>query len=133
MVTMRQWPAQPTLIGAGRRCRLCAKRYNDRRKRKTCTEDVWILNDLLRDIGHTPFQGSPPMHVDAHHVNVGDLKQLGAAAATRSAAGVDQRADIGFARGDDAVERHGDVFEVGHGAQTVDFALVRGDFGVRGT
>ena len=51
------------------------------------------------------------LHVDAHHVNVGDLKQLGAAAATRSAAGIDQRADIGLARGDDAVERHGDVFE----------------------
>jgi hypothetical protein len=36
MVTMRQWLAEPPVIGARRRRRLCAKRYNDRRERKTC-------------------------------------------------------------------------------------------------
>jgi hypothetical protein len=32
----------------------------------------------------------------------------------------------------DPVERHGNILEVGHGAQTIDFALVCGDFGIRG-
>src|SRR4029077_13483713 len=41
MVTMRQRPDEPSLIGARRRRRLRAERYKDRRKRKTCTEDVW--------------------------------------------------------------------------------------------
>ena len=55
------------------------------------------------------------LHVDAHLVNVGDAKQLRAAAAAGSAAGIDQRADVGLARGHHAVERRGDVLEAGQG------------------
>ena len=49
------------------------------------------------------------LHVDPHLVNVGDAEQLRAAAAAGAAAGIDQRADVGLARGHDAVERRGDA------------------------
>jgi hypothetical protein len=60
-------------------------------------------------------------------------KQLRSVAAAGAAAGVDQGADVGFARGDDAIERHGDILEVGHRLQPIDVTLVGGDFGVGGT
>ena len=61
------------------------------------------------------------------------LKQLGTVAAAGSASGIDQCADIGFARGDDTVERRGDVLEAFQRLQPVDFALIDGDFGIRRT
>ena len=72
------------------------------------------------------------LHVDPHLVDVGDPKQLRTIAATRSAAGIDQGADVRFARGDDAIEGCGDILEVAMREQAVDFALVGRGFGIRG-
>ena len=47
------------------------------------------------------------LHVDAQLVRIGQPEQFGARALTR----VDQRADVGIASGDDAVERRHDPLE----------------------
>ena len=67
------------------------------------------------------------LHIDAHLVHVGDAKQLGSVAAAGAAAGIDERADIGLARGHDAVERRDDALEVFERREPVDFALIGGD------
>ena len=66
------------------------------------------------------------LHINPHLMNVGDLKQLRAVAA--SAAGIDEGADIGFARGHDAVEWRDDLFEAFQRLEPVDLALVGCDF-----
>jgi hypothetical protein len=43
--------------------------------------------------------------------------------AGRAAAGIDQRADVGVARGDHAVERHGDLLVAGQRFQPLDIGL----------
>jgi len=63
------------------------------------------------------------LHVDAHLVNVGDAEQLRSGAAAGAAAGIDERADVGLARGHHAVERRGDVLEACQRLQAVDVAL----------
>ena len=69
------------------------------------------------------------LNINPHLVNVGDAEQLRPAAAAGTAAGIDQGADIGFARGHDAVERRDDPFEAFQRLQTIDLALIGGDFG----
>src|SRR6185437_15909646 len=61
------------------------------------------------------------VHVDAQHLVGGEVKKLAARA------GVDQRADVDVARGDDAVEGGEHVLEAGQLAEPPDVGLRRGD------
>ncbi|MFK4559963.1 hypothetical protein ABIF95_002493 [Bradyrhizobium ottawaense] len=61
--------------------------------------------------------------IDAQLGDVGDHEHRRARAAT----GIDQRADIGVARGDDAVERRGDLLVAGQRFQPLDIGLARID------
>ncbi len=63
--------------------------------------------------------------IDAQPVRFRDDKQLRAPGGTH----IDERADIGFARGDDSVERRHQVLEVFFGNQAVDVRLRRFDLG----
>ena len=48
----------------------------------------------------------------------------------RAAAGIDQRADVGVARGDHAVERHGDLLVAGERFEPLDIGLAGIDGGL---
>ena len=69
--------------------------------------------------------------IDAQLAGIGDHEQLRAAGGPH----IDQCADVGFARGDDAIERRDQVLEAFLGDQAVDVRLRRldlGDIGVQG-
>ena len=68
------------------------------------------------------------LDINPHLVNVGHPEQLRSAAAASTAAGIDEGADIGFAGGYDTIERRDDPFEAFQRLQTIDLALVGGDF-----
>ena len=64
--------------------------------------------------------------IDAQLGDVGDHEHRRA----RAAAGIDQRADVGVARGDDAVERHGDLLVAGQRLEPLDIGLAGIDRGL---
>ena len=59
--------------------------------------------------------------IDAQLGDVGHHEHRG----PRAAAGIDQRADVGVARGDHAVERHGDLLVARQRLQPLDIGLCR--------
>ena len=62
------------------------------------------------------------LNEDPHLMHVGNAKELRPVAG--AAAGIDQRADIGIARGHDAVERSDDALEGFERGELIDLALV---------
>ncbi len=85
-----------------------------------------MLGHAERRLGarrHTRHIALRHAHVDPQLFRVGDDEQFRAA----TGAGVDQLADIGFARGDGAVERHHDTGKPFHRDDAVDIGLRRLD------
>ena len=64
------------------------------------------------------------LHVDPHLVDVRDAEQFRPIAAAGSTPGIDESADVGFPRGDDAVKGRRDLLVIFHCLQAIDVALV---------
>ena len=83
---------------------------------------AWIFRHGDHGLGADPDRG----HVGLRNVDVNaQLADVGYYEHRRpgATARIDQRADVGVARGDHAVERHGDLLEAGQRLQPLDIGL----------